>query len=179
MIRTSYFDSALNPDSRKSVIDMLVTILSNVQFDAIACRGVSGLTIAPIVAHLLDKPLIIVRKPNESAHSTNKYEGCYNFKNYIIIDDFVSTGGTVGKIQELIKGFNPNARYIGVFTYQSMASHCNTHFFKLFSCTTSAWCYSWGNTDVNADTIRAIYSMCKEHKLSHIPVDKWLEHLDI
>lgn len=71
----------------------------DIKFGAIACRGVSGMVIAPALAIELKKDLIICRK--EDAHSRSAIEGRM-WSNYIIVDDFIESGRTVIDIMRAI-----------------------------------------------------------------------------
>jgi hypothetical protein len=71
----------------------------------IACRGVSGLLVAPGVAASLGVPLVIVRKPSDGSHSCILIEGPWPPNedylpdtHVIIVDDFVETGNTVAAV---------------------------------------------------------------------------------
>ena len=78
---------------------------SGVEFDAIACRGTSGLAIAPIICYKLNKQLIIVRKPkeDESSHTSEKVEGLpKEGVKYIVVDDLISSGNTMRAIIDTI-----------------------------------------------------------------------------
>jgi len=125
-MRTSGY---LNLGSKKLSTAIARTLLaiqkSRVDFDAIAVRGVSGLLVGPAVAVALNKHLIVVRKThdtamNGSSHSYNQVEGCCK-KNcrYIIIDDFISTGETIGKVKEMVEDFNETAILVGVVLYKN------------------------------------------------------------
>lgn len=67
-------------------------------FEAIAVRGTSGMLFGPLLAHMTRKRLSVIRKPNESAHTSRTLEGVVEASRYVIVDDFVSTGQTVSKI---------------------------------------------------------------------------------
>lgn len=83
--------------------------------EAIAFRGMSGALVASPVAARLQKPLILVRKPNDNSHSPLKVESCkIEPKNYVILDDFVSSGKTANAIIKAIKLVAPKAKYLGV-----------------------------------------------------------------
>lgn len=91
----------------------------------IAFRGQSGSALAYPVAAKLKMPLILVRKNTESSHSSYKIEGCTNkdVDNYIIIDDFISSGKTVNTIIREIDKYqsfcdNP-AKCVGIVLYAS------------------------------------------------------------
>src|SRR5271169_4733500 len=67
----------LEPKRARYTVKQVVKMIREKQlvFDAIACRGVSCLLIAPIVAMRLNKTLIIVRKDGEKTHSGYTIEG--------------------------------------------------------------------------------------------------------
>ena len=121
----SYLEDGLNPIYRAKVVTNLVTVLKRVEFDTIVCRGVSGLMMAPILGHLLNKPITIIRKEGEGAHSSRDVEGETRVKSYVIVDDFISTGSTIETIivamQKHLDYQLPNLESVkacrGVFTY--------------------------------------------------------------
>ncbi len=72
--------------------------------------------VAPGVAIKLKKQMIATRK--EKSHSFRRIEGFADSKNYIIIDDFVSTGETIETIITELKEFVPRANCVGIFLYR-------------------------------------------------------------
>lgn len=66
----------------------------NLEFDTIACRGVSGILPAGIVGFLLNKPISVIRKPGENNHSGLDVEGKH-YASYVIIDDLIASGDTI------------------------------------------------------------------------------------
>jgi adenine/guanine phosphoribosyltransferase-like PRPP-binding protein len=105
-IISGYLEDGLEKSSARKVIRGMKNLIvkSNLKFDAIAYTGCSGALVAPTIAYLLNKHLIVVRK-NEGAHSFNRVEGYVNKNepiNYIIIDDFIETGKTINTIYEKI-----------------------------------------------------------------------------
>ena len=108
----------LDPDWRREVITTAKEHLARQDFDAIAFMGLSGALIAPILAMEMNKTLICVRKSDEVRHSYNEVEGDSNARRYIIIDDFVTSGGTVRRIVAEISRFAPRAKCIGVFQHR-------------------------------------------------------------
>lgn len=75
------------------------------KFDAIAFTGSSGCAIGFALAMAFKIPLIYVRKENERSHGCEVECNSYNkIKKYLIVDDFVSSGETVRKIVNGIKG---------------------------------------------------------------------------
>jgi orotate phosphoribosyltransferase len=70
-----------------------------IKFDSLACRGVSGIVITPLVSVILGKPFTIVRKEKEQRHSPSLVEGYIQAdQRYVILDDFMSSGETVRRI---------------------------------------------------------------------------------
>jgi adenine/guanine phosphoribosyltransferase-like PRPP-binding protein len=88
---------------------------SKKRFDAIAVRGVSGITIGSIVAYAMKKPLVVVRKPKDGSHGECKAEGLPNGPcTYLVIDDFISSGHTVASIvQEIHDESEGEAELVG------------------------------------------------------------------
>lgn len=112
---SSYFPAAVNADSRDKAIEYVVGRLESESFDVVACRGVSGATMAAVVAYKLHKDLCIVRKPNDGSHSSYTVEGPTG--RYVIVDDFISTGATVKEIVKQITRVDPHAECLGVICY--------------------------------------------------------------
>ena len=73
-------------------------------FNAVAGCGNSGVPLAAALSYTLGIPLITVRKPGERtvANMAARVTGAYNAGPYIIIDDFVSSGGTVNRMMDAI-----------------------------------------------------------------------------
>lgn len=87
--------------------------LKDLDFDAIAFRGISGALTAPILAYKLHKTLIAVRKPTEDNHSGMLVEGDKGARRYIVVDEIVASGNTVCTIVEKVRQFAPEAQFIG------------------------------------------------------------------
>ena len=94
---------------------------SKLEFDAIAFSGMSGAMFAPILAHILKKEIIMVRKRAdmpERGHSSFGVEGYAAAKRYVIVDDLVSTGTTARYIHgHISQDFAPDAACVGVYCY--------------------------------------------------------------
>jgi len=94
---------------------------SKLEFDSIAFSGMSGAVFAPILAHILKKEIIMVRKGvdmPERGHSSFGVEGYAAAKRYVIVDDLVSTGATAQYIHGHIRqDFAPDAECVGVYCY--------------------------------------------------------------
>ena len=111
----------VDPKQLQERIDLAVSAIQlyeathETTVEAIAFRGMSGALIASPVAVRLQKSLILVRKPNDGSHSSYKVESCkVEPKNYVILDDFVSSGKTANAIIKAIKLVAPKAKYLGV-----------------------------------------------------------------
>jgi len=97
---SGYHDQVYVVVDRKAIVQDAIRHLKPIHadYDTIAVRGVSGLTVGSILAHMLQKHLIIVRKDGESSHG-KPVEGVVNSR-YIIVDDFEVSGNTVNVINE-------------------------------------------------------------------------------
>jgi adenine/guanine phosphoribosyltransferase-like PRPP-binding protein len=127
---TSYLRCVLEPGRRADVVDSCIEALRGRRFDAIAVAGVSGLTMGAILAHRLNKHLIVVRKDGESRHSSYEVEGKVpdRTEKILIVDDFMSSGKTVRTIiqkvhQHMVSyakscGLGvPHIKWAGFFSY--------------------------------------------------------------
>lgn len=97
----SYLRDFILPNLAPATIEKYVAVLRTLEpFDAIAVTGVSGMLVGVPLMHKLGKPLVIVRKEEEPrTHSHIRVEGySVDFKRYVIVDDCVSSGKTVGRI---------------------------------------------------------------------------------
>jgi len=113
----------LNPKQARYTVKQVIKMIRTMglRFDAIACRGVSGLLIAPGVALRLNKTLLKVRKKKEEAHSSFLVEGDRGAKRYIILDDFIESGDTVKEIAKAIHKVNPTAHCVGYIAYKRLS----------------------------------------------------------
>ena len=107
----------LNHKNRNKVIITAVCDLRKVEsFDSIVCCGISGLLVAPQIAEILNKHLVVVRKENDKCYSDFGIEGVAPYR-YIIIDDLICSGKTVQHIQNTIKEEHPRATCVGIYCY--------------------------------------------------------------
>jgi len=91
----SHLKRALNFEDMHQTVDEICTALSDVEFDTIAHRGISGALIAPVVAYKMRKEQIIVRKDRGMGCASGRWvEGHKHAKKYIVIDDLLSSGST-------------------------------------------------------------------------------------
>lgn len=118
----SHLRQALEPHMRRDLIKSLVRILKHHDFDSIACRGLSGLLVAPTVAMMMDKTLLVIRKQDEDCHSWRAVEGDANALRYVIIDDLICSGDTVKAILRAMERERIDAKCIGVIQYLYITS---------------------------------------------------------
>ncbi len=97
--------------------------LKDKTFDAVAYSGHSGALVAPLIAGLMSKDLILVRKSDDDSHSDNSVEASRRgVKSYIIVDDFMSSGRTVERIAKSVRYYLPRAKLVGIYEYM-----CNSY----------------------------------------------------
>jgi len=108
----------LNHKSRNKIVIKAVCDLRKIAntFDSIACCGVSGLMVVPQIAELLNKNIVIVRKPDEKRYSDFYIEGVSPFR-YIVVDDLICSGDTFKWIRQAIHEDNPKAICNGLYCY--------------------------------------------------------------
>lgn len=114
LIASGHMHAYLEPLSLKEHINYAVSALRDYKFDTVAFRGMSGAIIGPSVAMALNKSMLLVRKPEDTTHSSLKVEGDWAARRYIIVDDFVESGGTRDAIKEAIAAVAPKAKCLGV-----------------------------------------------------------------
>ena len=125
MITSDYLKPALSHDMLKECVDAIVKRARkmNVEFDAVAFRGMSGALVAPAVAMRLKKTLLMVRKDIANTHSSKLVEGKVETA-YIIVDDLISSGQTIVETVKAIKSFNRKAKCVATMLYNQDGSGC-------------------------------------------------------
>ena len=116
-----YMNVAMRPEVLRKALPKIKAILKDVEFDAIAFRGMSGAILAPIIAMRERKSLIMVRKPKDDSHSSRTVEGDRGAKKYIIVDDFMQSGKTARAIKTAIADWAPKAECLGVLEVKWIA----------------------------------------------------------
>lgn len=125
-----YFNEALDPALRTKVVNEAVEAIRKTGVKHIAVRGISGLAIGTIVAHLLGIRMLVVRKPGENSHCSDRVSGRIDATlratndepvRYVILDDFIYMGGTVREIQAALQAEYKNAPFkiecVGFYGY--------------------------------------------------------------
>jgi adenine/guanine phosphoribosyltransferase-like PRPP-binding protein len=77
------------------------------EFDSIAVTGMSGALVGAPVSIALHKPLVVVRKPEDSSHDVSLGRPVLNAerlgKRVLFLDDFVAMGSTHHRVKEAIE----------------------------------------------------------------------------
>lgn len=117
IINTAYLEGLFNKEHLPRFIERACEALSlydaQFPFEGIAFRGMSGAGIAFPVCARLGKFPMLVRK-NDSSHG-DPFEGCTSVKHYVIVDDFVDTGATLGETISKVSDWAPQAELVGVY----------------------------------------------------------------
>jgi orotate phosphoribosyltransferase len=90
------------------------------KFDSIAVSGTSGLVVGAPVAMLLNKPLVVVRKDNDSSHNDGiqLVEGAHSMGTRVLfLDDFIGTGRTRAWVR--LNVMEEGADLVGEYDYYS------------------------------------------------------------
>jgi hypothetical protein len=115
-----------SPDRLKGLVDAAeCTIRSTVgeDFHFIAVSGVSGLVLGGLISQRFNRHLVVVRKQRESKHSSRIVEGLRGIEGigqmrYLIVDDFVSTGGTIRRMRyEIARHVSCCVELLGAYLY--------------------------------------------------------------
>lgn len=118
-INSGYLNCAFSPTQLPVLVNQIVKFLGRPSrrntFDSIVVRGVSGMLVGSPVAYRMKLPLVVVRK-SDGNHSGQSVEGYANVKNYVVIDDFVSSGDTINEIRTKLDYYN-RAKMTGLVLY--------------------------------------------------------------
>lgn len=107
-----HLSEVFNPRSRNRALRKARASLKMRTFDTIVCTGVSGMGFASLLAHLMAKNLVYVRKPSDVSASGRSVESSRDdLGTFIILDDLIETGGTFVKIITGLRGRFPNFSY--------------------------------------------------------------------
>lgn len=119
----SHIENVIRHEYVTGVINKIIELLREYQidFDTIAHRGISGAMIAPVIAYLMNKEQIVVRKNQGNGTASSRWvEGYVHAKKFIVIDDLVSSGrsfeDTVFAVHALTRG---NAEFQGLVLYDA------------------------------------------------------------
>jgi adenine/guanine phosphoribosyltransferase-like PRPP-binding protein len=121
-------DIGLELDDLRDVVNAVIAGLQPhlAGFDSIAVRGVSGIVVGAPVALALGKPLVVVRKPTDNAHSRRHVNVAQAGARYVFLDDFVSTGTTRDAVTAgIADAGGPSGPYA---TYEYMHNRWTVHY---------------------------------------------------
>ncbi len=106
------------PDIVNEIIDLFCDVLKNLDFDYIAGIESRGFLFGLPLSLKMNKPFVLIRKPNKLPNETYKQEISLEYGNstielqkedikpnsrVVIIDDLLATGGTVSGAEKLIE----------------------------------------------------------------------------
>lgn len=102
---SGYLSSIFQKTKRKKVVKKLENILNKytLPYDGFVVTGVSGITMGSIMANLLNKELVVVRKTTQNCHADYKVENAKPKGKYIFLDDCISTGKTFDRVFKAMK----------------------------------------------------------------------------
>lgn len=112
----SHTSIVLNHKFRNMIVMEAVRKLRPHDFDVIVACGTSGLIVVPQIAEILNKNILVVRKPGEKCYSEFSTEGVAP-RRYVILDDLICSGNTVKHIKRTIKSEYPISKCIGIYCY--------------------------------------------------------------
>lgn len=117
----SHFKRSLPRKEANDTIQKFIYLLeqNGIEFDTFAFTGLSGALIAPTVAFLMDKELLLIRKNEgkDNSNSTRYVEGNMGAENIVVVDDLICTGKTMGNLLRGINRFIPTAKVVGLLLY--------------------------------------------------------------
>jgi adenine/guanine phosphoribosyltransferase-like PRPP-binding protein len=122
----SHTSLLLNHKNRNKIIMKAISDLRDYDFDTIVCCGTSGLLVAPQISEILDKHIVVIRKPSEKRYSNFDIEGVTPYR-YIIIDDLVCSGWTIKLIKNTLYEESPRSLCVGAYFYLPEECAYNGH----------------------------------------------------
>lgn len=122
---TGYLRPVFDPNTLRALIThatpVVLELAKRYNFDALVCRGVSGLAYAAPLSVSTGLPLAVVRKNDgESSHSGLSVEGWIGDDvRYAFVDDFISSGNT---FEKCVAAVSPASVVV------ALVAHYNTDF---------------------------------------------------
>lgn len=117
---SGYFRNAWKSDEWQ--IQMAQNNLGQIDYDTMVGIGLSGALVVPVLAKALHKDWAIIRKPGESKHTAQPWEGTIG-ERWLFVDDFIATGATLRQVKVTIDtqfGARPDYRtaLVGAYLYE-------------------------------------------------------------
>lgn len=128
-----------NPGMFSRIVEIfeqkVLEVHARTPIDAVAGCGNSGVPLAAALSLRLGIPMITVRKPGEQTVAFSSIvTGAIGAKSYVIVDDMISSGGTVNRIMDAIFSASGNvARPAAVILYNQRHEEDNDYW------TTTSW----------------------------------------
>ncbi len=89
----------------------------------VVVRGISGAAMGGLVSALSGLVLVIVRKPDDNAHSkisvqtVSLFGSTIDDGHYVIVDDLIDSGATIDAIVKVLRGESAKTVCDGIFLY--------------------------------------------------------------
>lgn len=121
----SHFSTVLDSEKQRRVVERCIKELQSVEFDTLAFIGLSGAVIAPILAYVLGKELLMIRKNggNDGSNSCYWIEGNLGAERVVIVDDIISTGYTMSQamhaLRAIQKRHSPSIQVVGLLLHSN------------------------------------------------------------
>lgn len=131
-----HLSPVLSLRTRKTIITNLYNLLKPRadEFDAIVISGYSMALIGPIIAHKLNKNIVIVRKESDTRHSYYDCEGEWG-QRCLMIDDLMDSGNTLNYVRGKIKGIDCELVGIALWCSSSTKEYLErVHKIEVFTC---------------------------------------------
>ncbi len=97
-VKSGYMNRAHKPKEIAEVARLLLKHHpEKLKFDTLVGTGLSGAIVVPPLARSLRKKFLLIRKDNDSSHSSYPAEGVLG-RRWLFVDDFVSSGTTFRKV---------------------------------------------------------------------------------
>ncbi len=119
----SHLQKVFLKDQRSEIIQSFARMANEVNFDTLVVTGVSGLLVGPLLAHLYDKQLLVVRKPGDERHSNYEVEG-FKGQRLVFVDDLIDAGKTAARVHNRLNLEMGNSwEWAGVFLWGGSNSY--------------------------------------------------------
>lgn len=100
-----YLNNVFNPCRLRRIAIEAEVIREREKAEIVVVRGLSGVLVATAMSTLFGTPFAVVRKDTESSHGEPLELGdrLGKFKNWIIVDDLISSGKTIEQIADRVR----------------------------------------------------------------------------
>jgi orotate phosphoribosyltransferase len=115
-------------ETTASLVRRLREATKGVRYDTMIGIGISGALVIPAVGRATRKQWALIRKDGEYSHAgNNHFEGAIG-ERFIIVDDFISSGATVGVILEKVAKIAScegvmRPHFVGVWQYSRSSNN--------------------------------------------------------